>query len=325
MYKLRELERKDLKEINNWRNDKELIDFLGAPFRFINMEVDEKWYDSYMFNRQNCVRCAIVQENNDTILGLVSLTNIDYISRNAMFHIMIGRSENHGKGIGTYATTEMLRHAFENMNLHRVELEALSSNMRAINMYKKIGFVQEGVKRQAAYKNGSYTDMYVFSILHSELKASLSQMGGGDRLSTVSISVARNSKEKEAAILSCKTEFEKYSLDYNKIISKISASADVIIAYCDSIVGYCAMYANDYKSREAYITLIAVKKEWQKQYIGKLLLDSSLSLARDKGMKKIRLEVNNDNDNAIRFYQNNSFVYLNEHTDHNSCYMIRTI
>ena len=45
MYKLRELERKDLKKINSWRNDEEIIALLGAPYRFINQEVDEKWYE----------------------------------------------------------------------------------------------------------------------------------------------------------------------------------------------------------------------------------------------------------------------------------------
>ena len=40
MYKLRELERKDLKKINSWRNDEEIISLLGAPYRFINQEVD---------------------------------------------------------------------------------------------------------------------------------------------------------------------------------------------------------------------------------------------------------------------------------------------
>ena len=48
MYKLRELEQKDLDTINKWRNNKELIDLLGAPYRFINYEVDVRWFEHYM-------------------------------------------------------------------------------------------------------------------------------------------------------------------------------------------------------------------------------------------------------------------------------------
>lgn len=50
------MERKDLTIINSWRNDHELIEQLGAPFRYINLEVDPKWFDLYMSNRGNQVR-----------------------------------------------------------------------------------------------------------------------------------------------------------------------------------------------------------------------------------------------------------------------------
>lgn len=112
MYKLRELERKDLAVVNTWRNNHELIEQLGAPFRYINLEVDQKWFDSYMNSRNNQVRCAIVEENEDTILGMVSLVSINQINQSAEFHIMIGDESNQGKGIGTFAVKEMLNHAF---------------------------------------------------------------------------------------------------------------------------------------------------------------------------------------------------------------------
>ena len=81
MFYLRELERKDLSIINKWRNNPELIKNLGAPFRYINLEVDTQWYESYMKNRNDAVRCAIVEDENDEILGLVSLTQISQINQ----------------------------------------------------------------------------------------------------------------------------------------------------------------------------------------------------------------------------------------------------
>ena len=167
MYKLRELERKDLSEINKWRNVHELIDLLGAPFRYINLEVDIAWFDNYMQNRSSTVRCAIVNEENE-IVGLVSLVSIDYINQSAVFHIMIGDEENQGRGIGTFATREMLNHAFYNMNLQRVELFVLDSNTRAIKLYENSGFVYEGRKRKARYKQGEFVDLLMYSILKSE-------------------------------------------------------------------------------------------------------------------------------------------------------------
>lgn len=168
MYKLRELEKKDLAIINKWRNDRNLISNLGAPYRYINLEVDEKWYENYMINRATTVRCSIVLENNDDILGLITLASINLTNQSAVLHIMIGDKANHGKGIGTFAVGEMLKHAFLNLNLHRVELSVLSSNVIAQKLYEKCGFIREGVKRKAVYKEGKFIDMYIYSILRED-------------------------------------------------------------------------------------------------------------------------------------------------------------
>lgn len=170
MYRLRELERKDLAEINKWRNDPELIQFLGAPFRYINLDVDERWFDGYMLNRGSTIRCAIVTEGNDEVLGLVSLTDINTVNLSATLHIMIGKQENQGKGIGTFAVNSILYHAFYNLNLHRVELDVLENNTRAISLYEKVGFIKEGIKRQAVFKSGSYVNMVCYGILKEEYR-----------------------------------------------------------------------------------------------------------------------------------------------------------
>ena len=166
MYRLRELERKDISKINEWRNNEDIISNLGAPFRYINQDIDNKWFDSYLTNRNNCVRCSIVDEE-DFILGLVSLTNIDYTNLSCVFHIMIGEN-NQNKGAGTFAVREMLKHAFFNMNMHRVELTVLETNDRAIHLYEKCGFTKEGTKRRSTYKNGEYVNMHLYSILREE-------------------------------------------------------------------------------------------------------------------------------------------------------------
>lgn len=168
MYKLREIERKDLKIINSWRNDPEIIDCLGAPYRYINSETDEKWFENYMHNRATQVRCAVVNDKEDRILGLVSLVGIDSINQSGTFHIMIGDPDNQGKGIGTFAIKEMLKHGFLDLNLRRIELGVLEDNKRAQSLYQKSGFIYEGCKRKAKFKNGKFVNMLIFSILYEE-------------------------------------------------------------------------------------------------------------------------------------------------------------
>ena len=168
MMRLREITRDDIKVINGWRNDLELISKLGTNFRYINEETDDNWFDNYMHNRKTNIRCAILYD--EKMVGVVYLTNIDEINRCAEFHIMIGEKEVQGKGIGTYATKEMLNHAFNNLNLNRIGLTVLDDNVIALKLYEKMGFKKEGVLRETLYKNGKYHDQLIMSILKKEFK-----------------------------------------------------------------------------------------------------------------------------------------------------------
>ena len=168
MYKLRELEERDLPAINRWRADPELVALLGSPFRYINLEVDKRWFENYMNHRDSAIRCAIVTEDSDEILGLASLTNIDRFNQSAQFHIMIGAEASQGRGAGSFAVKEMLRHAFFDMNLQRVESTFLEENTRSQHVCQKAGFVLEGVMRQAAYKDGRFVNLALYSVLKSD-------------------------------------------------------------------------------------------------------------------------------------------------------------
>lgn len=170
MIYLREICRQDIPEINEWRNSRELFNSLGNVFRHINIETDESWYSSYLQNRGNNVRCAICLSSTNEIIGVVYLLHIDYVSGSAEFAIMIGKMENQGKGIGHLATVQMLKHAFQDLNLHRVYLSVLAGNQRAINMYRKNGFKEEGTLRKAVYKNGEYHDVIVMGLLREEFE-----------------------------------------------------------------------------------------------------------------------------------------------------------
>lgn len=173
MYSLRELSRLDLPEINKWRADRELIDGLGAPFRYIDLTIDERWYEGYLNGRANTVRCVVVDEEAaNSPRALVTLAAIDWVNRVCELHIMVA-PEWQGQGVGTYAVGAMLRHAFLDLGLRRVELSVLADNARARALYAKAGFVEEGIKRRARYKNGSYHDLRIMALLKKDWLGSI--------------------------------------------------------------------------------------------------------------------------------------------------------
>ena len=70
---------------------------------------------------------------------------------------------------------EMLKHAFENLNLNRVELTVLSDNEVAKHLYEKCGFIYEGRKRKSIYKRGKFVDILIYSILREEFERKTSE------------------------------------------------------------------------------------------------------------------------------------------------------
>ena len=68
----------------------------------------------------------------------------------------------------TEAARTILRFAFEELNLHRVELEVFDFNQRAIRAYEKAGFRREGTRRQHHFLHGGYHDAHIMSILEDE-------------------------------------------------------------------------------------------------------------------------------------------------------------
>lgn len=170
MVYLRELERQDLVLLNQWRNAPDIKSAMGTPERYIALEVEYPWYDSYLKNRATCVRCMIISKETETPVGYIFLKDMDSVAKSAVLGIMIGEGQHRGKGYGEQAMRRMLEHGFYDYNLNRIELTVLEDNEAAIALYKKLGFVIEGVKRQNCYKKGTYKNTVMMSLLKNEYK-----------------------------------------------------------------------------------------------------------------------------------------------------------
>lgn len=289
MYKLREFEKKDISTINKWRNDSDLISRL--PYRYINKEVDEKWYENYMNHRNNQVCCAIVDDNDDEILGLISLVSIDHMNQSGKLHIMIGNNEKQNKGLSTFAVKEMVNHAFNNLNLHRIELTVLDINKRAQHLYEEVVFVREETKKQAKYKNVEFVDMHTYALL---------KRGRVEQLSKILELFTPTLKSLNEGLI-----------DKREYASKLDKYGNtIILIHNKEIISFCTFYCNDYDSKKAFLSMIAVKKDIENRGYGSLLLSECERYCRSQGMKYLQLEVYSDNKNAVAFYKKNKFEII---------------
>lgn len=100
-------------------------------------------------------------------IGYFRLSNYSQTNKN----IYIGADihpQYTGKGLGYLSYKKFIPFIFEQLKLNKIALEVLSSNIRAYNLYIKLGFKEEGRKREEVLKGDKYYDSIIMSILKSE-------------------------------------------------------------------------------------------------------------------------------------------------------------
>ncbi|NLX61998.1 MAG: GNAT family N-acetyltransferase [Tissierellia bacterium] len=112
----------------------------------------------------------IFAKESNKIVGEVVISDIYPNNRSAGIRIAIYRKEDFNKGYGSEALTLALSYGFGMLNLHRIELEVLPFNERAIHVYEKIGFKREGIKRDGTFYFNKYYDLITMSILEDEFR-----------------------------------------------------------------------------------------------------------------------------------------------------------
>ncbi|MDP4177962.1 MAG: GNAT family protein [Bacillota bacterium] len=113
---------------------------------------------------------AIRDKDNNNIIGVTGFDEIVWSSNTAVFFIGIGDKNYIGKGLGKEALSLMLDFGFNELNFHRIQLNVISYNIPAIKLYESIGFIKEGVLREAVYRDFKWYDLYCYGILQKEWK-----------------------------------------------------------------------------------------------------------------------------------------------------------
>ncbi|WNJ20629.1 GNAT family protein [Pontibacter sp. G13] len=101
------------------------------------------------------------------LVGAVGLNHLDLINQKSGIGYWLGESYQ-GKGIMTRAVRALIRYAFIHLRMNRIEIECATNNLSSQGVPARLGFQQEGIRRQSEYVNGHFVDMVVFSLLRSE-------------------------------------------------------------------------------------------------------------------------------------------------------------
>lgn len=102
--------------------------------------------------------------------GVVGSHKLNWLYRKIELGYWLG-SEFVGRGLMTDAVRALTTHAFVGWELHRVEIWCAAGNERSCTVARRLGFVEEGVHREAQLLNGRYVDLRVFAMLAQDWPA----------------------------------------------------------------------------------------------------------------------------------------------------------
>ena len=108
---------------------------------------------------------VLVGEVDGRVVGYAGLHVRDGKRRHSAWLGIAVHDEFAGRGVGRALMAALLDLADKWIGLLRVDLEANADNERAIAMYRRFGFVEEGRQKKAYFTDGEYVDSVLMARL----------------------------------------------------------------------------------------------------------------------------------------------------------------
>jgi RimJ/RimL family protein N-acetyltransferase len=173
MVTLRALEHEDADALNTWCNDPELWQLLAGWHFPYSRRSTHAWIESLNDNNPNRQVFGIEDESS-RLIGTANLVNIDWKNRNALHGLMIGDKSDRGKGHARDVVMALMRYAFDELGLNRLDGDLISSNNVSLNfIVKKCGWEIEGTQRNWFHRRGRYYDKILIGITAEKYRSDL--------------------------------------------------------------------------------------------------------------------------------------------------------
>jgi ribosomal-protein-serine acetyltransferase len=101
------------------------------------------------------------------IVGVVGFHSVDWTNCNTTIGYWLAEHAQ-GRGIMTAAVRALIDHAFEEWDLHRVEIHCAPGNRRSRAIPERLGFREEAILREAELVRGRWLDRVVYGLLTGE-------------------------------------------------------------------------------------------------------------------------------------------------------------
>jgi RimJ/RimL family protein N-acetyltransferase len=160
---LKAIELEDLDLLNKWGNDPEIQYWLGGWHFPTNINDIQKWHSSFSVSSLN-QRFSIYTDDLG-LIGTANLVDIDWKNRNGFHGMLLGNKEIRGKGFAVDTVMAVMKYAFEELGLNRLDGSIIEYNVASLKMYiEKCGWKKEGRQEKWYFRKNQYWDRIMVGI-----------------------------------------------------------------------------------------------------------------------------------------------------------------
>src|SRR5215213_7962187 len=175
---LRAVERQDAPLLYRWFNDPVVMDGWGwsAPARSMQTVTDqvEDWLAwEIVIGRPEAL---IAESLAGDPVGLIIVRTDRPEARSVELSLLVD-ADHWGQGFGFDITETTLEACFNGWGVHRIGVRVEEGNERALALYRRLGFKEEGRLRQAAFHDGRHADVLLFGQLAADWAAREDRVG----------------------------------------------------------------------------------------------------------------------------------------------------
>ena len=173
---IRAIEQEDLDLLHQWANDPEIWYQLGGWHFPSNRQLQQAWFES--LSPQSLDQRFAITTPDLGLIGMANLVEIDWKNNHAFHGMMLGDKDIRGKGYGIDTIMAMMRYAFGELHLKRLDGSMIEYNEVSLNIYlNKCGWSVEGRQRNWYFRKGRYWDKVLVGVTAEDYQALVERTG----------------------------------------------------------------------------------------------------------------------------------------------------
>ncbi len=167
---LRALEPEDLEYLYQWENNKAIwkVSNTITPFsKYVLKKYIETSHLDIYETRQLRLMIDLFEPDSTKVktIGAIDIFDFEPFHLRAGVGVLIGETEDRGKGYAGMALQALINYCFKTMQLNQLYCNISTDNISSIKLFKKYGFVEIGIKKKWNKTANGYVDEMMMQLL----------------------------------------------------------------------------------------------------------------------------------------------------------------